>query len=297
MAKKKDDPAVEEIETGNEPEIETASLEANGVEIEVDEPSVAEEDWKAQLEAAQKRASDLEKEKAEAERLAKDREEEVRRFRDESTQARSQASNANMMAIDNAIANADMEAAEAKTLYKSSMESGDYDGAADAQAKLSEVAFKKQRLKEGKSALERQIEDAKRPRDEVEQFVSTLSPQSGAWIRAHPDSIQRRADLERAHYGAMYKKIAPDTPEYFDFLETELGYKMPQPAVEPMQAVNRTQAAPAAPVSRGGSLDAPQARTTTMRLTAAQREIAEACGMTDAEYAKQLLAIQRETAH
>jgi hypothetical protein len=199
-----------------------------------------------------------------------------------------------MLAVENAIANTEHERSDAKAEYKAAMEVGDFDAAAEAQAKLSDIAVRAQRIKEGKAALERRAEDARSQPDPVEQFVSSLSPASAGWVRAHPDVISNRSELERAHYGAVYNKIPLDTPEYFSFLESELGYSARQaaPVAEPRP---RQQAAPAAPVSRGGAADAPRTSPNTVRLSAAEREIAAACGMTDAEYARNKLAIQRDS--
>lgn len=266
--------------------------EGASADIQLEQPNkpheAGAEDWKAQFEAAQKKAE-------EAERVAKQRAEELDRVQRENSANKTAVVSAEMMAIENAIANAEHERADAKAEYKAAMEVGDFDAAAEAQAKLSDIAVRAQRMKEGKAAIERRAEDAKNQTDPVEQFAASLSSASGSWIRAHPDAIQNRSELERAHYGAVYNKIKVDSPEYFQFLEQELGYvdKPSAPAVEQRQ---RQQAAPAAPVSRGGAVEAPRTSQNTVRLTAAEREIAAACGMTDAEYAKHKLAIQRDGA-
>ncbi|RUV07939.1 hypothetical protein EOA79_02290 [Mesorhizobium sp. M1A.F.Ca.IN.020.03.2.1] len=206
-----------------------------------------------------------------------------------------------MLAIDNAIANTEHERNDAKAAYKTAMEAGDFEAAAEAQAKLSEVAVKAQRIKEGKAELERRAEAAKVQADPLEQYVAQLSPQSAAWIRKHPETVSdtaKRDLLQRAHYKALGAGIRPDTDEYFQHMDVEMGYAQRQAAADDIDddpPPARTPAAPAAPVSRGGAAQAPQPRGgNVVRLTAAQREIAAACGMTDAEYAKQLLAIQRE---
>jgi hypothetical protein len=54
--------------------------------------------------------------------------------------------------------------------------------------------------------------------------------------------------------------------------------------------------APAAPVSRDGASANGGSRTTQVRLTVAEREAARISGMSDAEYAAQKLAIQRDSA-
>ena len=270
--------------------IETPAGADKEIPVEGSGKAEGAEDWKAQFEAAQKEAE-------EAKRLAQQRADEVERVQRENAQVKTTAASAEMLALDNALANVKHEQEDAKAKYRQALAEGDFDAAADAQASFTEIALKAQRIKEGKEFLERRAEDARNAPDPVEQFVSTLSPASASWVRNHPDSIKNRAELERAHYGAVYNKITPDTPEYFQFLEQELGYSQkPAERSEPAVETRRAPTAPAAPVSRGGSAEAPQARSTTIRLTAAQREIAALSGLTDAEYAKQLLAIQRENA-
>lgn len=276
------------------------------VVVPVEEPDAGgNEDWKVQFEAAQKKAEEAEARRVEAERLAQSRQAEIERFQKENSQAKTEVANSNLAAVDNAIANADHERGEAKAKLKAAMESGDYEAVADAQDQLAAVAIKAQRLKEGKAHIERQIEVAKQAVDPVEQYTKTLTAQSAAWIRSHPEVVKeadKRSALERAHYSALGEGITPDTPEYFAHMDKKMGYAQPEVAAEtliPATATTqpaRQPSAPVAPVSRGGSIDAPQARQTTIRLTAAQREIAAACGMSDTEYAKQLIAIQRENA-
>ncbi|SCB30339.1 hypothetical protein [Rhizobium lusitanum] len=290
------------IDEGTKPDddleivVENDPLEITDIEVDAGKNAEGVEDWKVQLAAAQKEATDAKAKAVEAERLAQERGSEIERFQRENAQARNTAVSAEMMALDNAIANVEHERSDAKQKYRIAMEQGDFEAAAEAQSAMSEVAVKAQRMKEGKAALERRAEDVKHAVDPVEQFAASLSPQSGNWVRSHPDAIQNRSKLEKAHYGALFHDIKVDSPEYFKFLDQELGYtQRPAETVDTGVEIRRVAAAPAAPVSRGGAADAPQARgTNTVRLTAAQREIAALSGLTDAEYAKQLLAIQRE---
>lgn len=278
-----------------------AADEGANEEVTVETTETTQEpDWKAQFEAAKKQAEDAEAKRAEADRLAQQRADELDRVQRENAKTRSEVVSAEMLAINNAIANTEHERADAKQSYKAAMEAGDYEAAAEAQAKLSEVAVKAQRIKEGKAELERRAEAVKNQPDQLEQYVSQLSPQSAAWVRKHPETVSdagKRDMLQRAHYKALGEGIRPDTQEYFQHMDLEMGYAARPAAQEEVDddpAAQRQAIAPAAPVSRGGSAQVSNPRPNVVRLTAAQREIAAACGMTDAEYAKQLLAIQRE---
>jgi hypothetical protein len=277
---------------------DTADKSAAGdldISIEKNEPGV--EDWKSQFEAAQKRAEIAETARAEAEKLAKQREADAERISRENAEVRGQAVSAEMAAIDNALANVEHERSDAKAKYKLALEAGDFEAAADAQDAIAAVAVKAQRIKEGKAALERRAEDAKSMADPVEKYVAKMSPQSASWVRSHPEVVTdtiKQKQLERAHYRALADDIRVDSAEYFRHMDQEMGYAARTTGDETRQEPQRQQAAPAAPVSRGGAAEAPQTRGTTIRLTAAQREIAALSGLTDAEYAKNLLAIQRE---
>lgn len=295
-----------ENENGKEDELEIVVDDADagksadgGADVAVDTQSNAQpDDLKAQLAAAQKRAEEAEAKRAEMERLRAD---DAERHAREVSQTRQSAVSAEMTAIENALANVEHERADAKLDYSKAMADGDYDAAAEAQAKLADIAIKAQRIKEGKAAIERRAEDARTQADPVEQWASRVSEKSAAWIRSHPDAVRtpdQQKKLEQAHYLALGNGHQADTDAYFDFLNKQLYPTKEEQRIDPMHepAQTRQQSAPAAPVSREGSSQASNASPTRIRLTAAQREIAAACGMTDAEYAKHLVAIQRESA-
>lgn len=271
---------------------------------EVETPAAKEpEDWKAQFEAAKKRADEAEAKAAEIE--AK-RTAEAERHMREVAESRKVTVSAEMTAVTNALANLEHAKANAKAEYSKAMQEGDFDAAAEAQLKMSEISVKHQRISEGKAALERRAEVQADP---VEQWVSQLQPKSAAWIRAHPNMVKTpdaQKKLEQAHYLALGNGHMADTDGYFDYIEKhfDLKPKNEDPIVETTASKTeartsetRQQSTPVAPPSREGSSGAPTTSRTTIRLTAAQREIAAACGMSDAEYAKNLLAIERETRH
>ena len=265
-------------------------------EIEVPGNDTQPEDWKVQLDAAQKRAEEAETRREEAERL---RVSEAERHARETAQVRATAASAEMTAIDNAIANVEHEKADAKAEYSKAMESGDYEAAAEAQAKLADIAVRSQRIKEGKAAIERRAEDARQQSDPIEQYAAQLSAKSASWVRNHPEvvtDVSKRTALERAHYGALSEGYVVDSSEYFAHLDRKMGFGKEEQRADLMHepAQTRTQSAPAAPPSRESATTPSNPSQTRIRLSAAQREIAAACGMTDAEYAKHLVAIQRE---
>lgn len=267
-------------------------------DIIVDAP--AADDWKAQFEAAQRKMQESETARKEAERIAASRADEIERIKGESTRAKTQAVSAEMMAIDNALANTEHEKADARAAYKAALETGDYEAAAVAQEAMATVAIKAQRIKEGKAEIERRVEAVKTQEDPIEQYVKAMTPRAASWVRSHPEVVKdsaKNALLVRSHYRALGNELSEGTDEYFHFMEQEMGYAAKDVAADADDDIDadvgrsRNASAPAAPVSRGGAAQASQARPNTVRLSAAEREIAAACDMTDAEYAKNKLAI------
>jgi len=263
-------------------------------EVEI-EGKAGEQDWKAQFEGAQKKLEEANAKREEAERL---RASDAERHARETAEARQSTVSAEMTAIENAIANAEHEKADAEDEYAAAMEAGDYRAAAKAQSKISEIAFKAQRIKEGKAHLERRAEDAKAMADPVERIAAQATPKSAAWIRAHGDMFRdpvKAKKVEQAHYLAIGNGHDAESDGYFQFVENQLYGKQEQTQeVRTDPPAVRSQSAPAAPPSRDISSPAATPNRNVVRLTAAEREIAAACGMTDAEYAKNKIAIQRE---
>lgn len=272
--------------------------EGGSADIQIEQPNkpneAGVEDWKAQFEAAQKKAD-------EAERVAKQRAEELDRVQRENSANRTAVVSAEMMAIESAIANAEHERSDAEDEYAQAMEVGDFKAAAKAQSKISDIAVRSRDLVKGKAEIERRAEEAKNPTrqapDPIDQYTQGMTPASANWVRSHADMFlndAKRSYVIAAHHKAVERGIGLDTPEYFDFIERDLGLRSDgNHQLETEQRQTRT-AAPAAPVSRGGAVDAPRTSQNTIRLTAAQREMARECGMTDLEYARELQKIERE---
>ncbi len=172
--------------------------------------------------------------------------------------------------FDTAINLAKSEVATAKRLLKEAGEIQDWDRFAEAQAVLNDAIYKQNRLNEGRDHLESQLriqkaEGAVRPReaeqDPVERFAAQLSPSSAAWLRQHPECVQKPALNHRmiaAHHDAIESGIATDSRDYFAFIERSLGFTKadPEPAngdgaesdQSSIPAIRKTPAA--APVSR-----------------------------------------------
>lgn len=186
--------------------------------------------------------------------------------------------------------------------YEQAMRMGDFSRAAEIQQEMGSNSAKLLQLNNGLEAMKAKPKVqpvAPPPVDPVEAFASRLSPRSAQWVRDNPDFV-RDPRLNRkmiaAHELAVSDGIAPDTDAYFDAIEKTLGVKARAAASQEdatassAKVVQRRDAAPAAaPVSRGTP-----SRTNAVRLTAAEREMAEMMGMKPEEYARNKLALQKE---
>ena len=188
------------------------------------------------------------------------------------------------------------------------MTAGDYARVAALNNEMSMNNAKLLQLDGGRVALEARAREARNPppppplpSDPVEAVASQLSPRSASWIRAHPEAVKNQKTYTKMislHSIAVADGIIADSDEYFDYIETNLGYRRarqiedqfddPQKmAAKPMV---RKLAPPAAPPSRGAS-------TNRMNLSAAQREAAAISGLTEEEYARYVIAEKKRGAN
>jgi hypothetical protein len=155
-------------------------------------------------------------------------------------------------------------------------------------------------LENGKVALE------SKPRhvnaDPVEQFASQLSPRSADWVRRNPQCVtdsRLQQKMIAAHNLAIADGYSADTDDYFDFVEQTIGLKRAKreesrqeedtPLSSASKPMQRQAAPPAAPANQGGTT-----RSNVVRLTRAEADTAKMLGMTDQEYAKHKIALQKE---
>lgn len=194
------------------------------------------------------------------------------------------------------------QSAALKSAYSAAMSAGDFDAAANIHEELSDTRAKLLQLENGKAAMEAQPKpqapEPIRAADPVEAFAAQLTPQSAAWVRAHPEYVTD-AELNNlmvaAHNSAVKNGIRPDTPQYFSHVEGRLGVYKGQPAHtddDTMSAASRPAvrdtAPPAAPPSRGDG------GRRIARLSAEEMEIAELSGMTPEQYAANREALKKE---
>jgi hypothetical protein len=102
-----------------------------------------------------------------------------------------------------------------------------------------------------------------------------------------------------AHNLAVADGLQPDSDDYFGYVEDTLKVRNQPSTVDtdnPFSSAatptQRRSSPPAAPVSRSGN--GTGTRPNVVRLTAEQRDIAASLGMTEKEYALNMVALQRE---
>jgi hypothetical protein len=217
--------------------------------------------------------------------------------------ARIDKEDTDLQLVANAIETLDQDSEVLKAGYAQAMQAGDYRRAAEIQEELSANSAKLLQLRNGYEAMKAKPKAAppqQVPSDPVEAFASQLSARSAAWVRAHPEFVRDPAKTRKmiaAHELAVADGIAPDSDAYFEAIEATLRVR-PQAQVQAQEedamagaakVTQRRDAAPAAaPVSRG------QPSRNTVRLTAAEREMAEMMNMKPEEYARNKLALQKE---
>jgi hypothetical protein len=188
--------------------------------------------------------------------------------------------------------------------YAEALASQDFDRAAEINEVIVINASKLRQLEDGKTVLEQRAAEARQPQqqqqqpaqggDPVEAVASQLSPRSAAWIRAHPEAVKNQKTYTKMiglHNVAVADGLVADSDEYFEYIETQLGYRKParqqdvdqddDPQAQAAKPMQRRVAPPSAPPSRGGS-------SNRITLSAAQREAASISGLTEEEYARNL---------
>lgn len=218
--------------------------------------------------------------------------------------AKNEVQDSNLQLINNAIDTVKQNTAILQNQYAEAMSMNDYARAAEIQNTMSTNAAKLLQLEQGKVAMENQPKQtAQKPpehSDPVEALASQLSPRSAEWIRKNPQYARENSKFQKmiaAHQLAVADGIQPDSDEYFEAIEQTLKIK---PQTEVRQAEDPTETAakvtqrrtapPVAPVSRADS----SGRSNVVKLTADEREMARNMGMTEQEYAKNKLSLQRE---
>jgi len=249
------------------------------------------------------------KERLETEKRARyEAEQRAHQAQEQVQRASLEVQNSDLQLINGAIDKLSRESDYMKAGYRDAMQAGDYDRAAEIQQYMSATAAKLLQLENGKVSLEGRLSQPVKPiepprMDPIEQVAAQLSPRSAAWVRAHPQCVTDQRLYQKmvgAHNIAVADGYAPDSDDYFNFIENQMGFNR-QAQVDQgeevilssaSKATQNRSAPPAAPSTRTASSTG--GRTTTVRLTADMKEMASMMGMTPEEYAKNMLDLKKE---
>lgn len=267
-------------------------VEVQKAEDEAPDPKLAIAELNRKLKEANQRAQ-------QAERSAREQYE-------HSLAARAEVEDTNLHLVTNAIETVKRENEILKANLRDAMANGDYDKVAEAQESISMNAAKLLQLENGREAMKNQprqpVQPMPRAADPVEQVKASLSSRSAAWVDKHPEFVRDQRLFRKmvaAHELAVADGIEADSDEYFASVERTLGIRSKVETEtddgafsSASQPVQRRAAPPSAPVSRSGN--GTGSKPNVVRLTSAEREMADMMGMTEKEYALNKLALQRE---
>lgn len=291
---------------------------STGAEIREPEkkPAVEQEEHPDTI-ALKKRLEDLTK----AEQSSRDREaallrerDEARRLHEEATQrgeqSREEADEARYVAILNALDAAESEAQSANGAFERAVSEGDYKAQAEANRRLAKAEAAISRHEEAKAAYEeaKKTKEARKPEtrtvssDPFEEAIKQLPDVAKTWLRAHPEYItdtNKNEDIRYFDMTARRQGIRPYTPEYFESIEIQAGLRQAPQGDEEDEEVaeppkpRRQQAVTSAPPTREAtSLATGKAITSKVTLNPEQRDIARKLGISEIEYAKQLIKMR-----
>jgi hypothetical protein len=223
--------------------------------------------------------------------------------------SRTEVASTNLQLVSNAIDTVRRENEILKANYRSALSQSDFDTAAEAQERMSMNSAKLLQLENGKAAMEaepkqrQEVREIPRNIDPVEAFASKLTPRSASWVRRNPQFVtdeRLNQKMVAAHNLALADGHKADSDSYFSSVEDTLKFNRRNETSENEESslstasspAQRRASPPAAPVSRSGTANG--TRSDVVRLTAAEREMAEMMGMSHTDYAKNKLALQKE---
>jgi len=287
------------VETDNqEPEIKVEAEAPAGKEVQDDEvsPDQGIKELRARLEQEQIARADAEKR--------------AREMQNNANRANMEVQDTNLQLIQSAMENVKRNSDLLKQHYAAALQAGAFDKAAEIQEHMAINSAKFLQLENGRSALQARLESQQNqpepmPADPVEQVASQLSPRSAAWVRNHPQCITDKRLYQKmvgAHNIAVADGYSPDTDEYFDFIESQMGFRRGAGRSTEVEVDEPMSAASAPAQKRGAPPPAPSSRAASgnngsknvVRLSSEEREMAQMMGMTPEEYGRNKLALKRE---
>lgn len=270
----------EDVLENSEQNLEGAEEGGEGEGSEVNKepsPEEAVEDLRKQLEEERAKREEAQREAEEAKKASAQASGKA-----ESAQAQALQAAEDKLESDKASAEASLK--DLNRQYKEAYESGDSDKLIEINDKIMDVKLNVRRMDDYKVQLQNYKDNiGKQQKTDVEN-QEVYTKESKKWIDEHPEfnsSAAFREKAIRAHHAAVGEGIQPDTPDYFSFIDKKMGLVKEDDS----QTENKqTRVMAGAPPSKGSAIKPSGGRF--VRLTEAQKEAAEICGMSEAEYAK-----------
>jgi Skp family chaperone for outer membrane proteins len=226
-----------EVPIVDEQPVEVVLEGEKGQEETVDEREAALKDMKAQLDEVNRRH--------EQEKIARMRAEQYAMEQAKAAQyTQADLHQSNLQVVNSGIENMQQTISQAKRALADATAAGDYNAVAEANEVLAWAHTQLNELSSGKRNIERHLQSIQTsegrvadqqpqyapppqpqtPEQQFEGLLSRLTPKSAAWMREHPNAANDLNKLSAAHQAAtVLKGITPETPEYFSFIESELG--------------------------------------------------------------------------
>ena len=260
-----DDENDETVVTVEDDELDEGTGDRDGGDAEDDPLTVL----KAQHEQHKADLAEEKRQRADAEARAREAENRAQINADN-------ARNATDVALENALIVTKQNIQNATAAIANAAQRNDWDAYGKAQAELAQNNAYLTDLNNKKSEFDASPKTQK-PRDNsIEQYISERSPETQRWLREHYDDVflnpQKGAMAQAAHTLAVAKGAIPNSPEYFDFIDSQMGYKKVEAKTPP--PAKPKNGAPAAPASRT-TFGSPASTKTQVRLSVKQREYAE----------------------
>lgn len=312
-------PKLREPPNKDEEEVKAAAASEQEQQLERQEEAVVQpddnsEELKRQLETLRRSESAA---RQQAQQAAAERDQAIRYAQERNvalSRSQKDAVDSRLDSIKNGLAAAEAEIEEAKNAFRMASIEQDIDAQVAAQERLAEAKANKVNLTNGKAALERAMEQEQeriknqpppQPQQQGDGLDRTNLPQTAKnWLRAHPEYLsdpRKNSKIQSLHWDVLDEGHEPFSQAYYESLEVHLGLRSkPRQEVaeddeEVVQPVRRSVVS--APVSREAPSSGGERSNSPVRLTAAQREAAKASGITETEYAKQLVVLRQAKAN
>ena len=287
------------LDLGDEPKVEA---EPEVVLLAEDEPEAPAPEPEKVAVSPDSAIEELNR-RLQAERQA--REEAEKRAREaaaRANQAATEVEDTHLHLVKNAIDTVKRDQEILKANIKEAWSIGDYDKAAEYQEMMSSNSAKLLQLEHGFQEMQnrppvRPVAPPPSNVSPVDDLIQRVTPLSAQWLQNNRDNLKDPRSfriMARAHEDAVDHGIIPESDEYFRFVESRLGFSKgetapPEPAMSAAAApVQRRQSPPAAPVSRQPSTSSGN-KPHVVKLTPEQREAARISGVTEEEYARQMI--------